>query len=390
MPTIPFQNLPASPPSNALVKNPTSAANAGMPTISQQQFEQGTADLAASWGGGQPQQPQQQQPAVTPYTLIQNDYNLVGQTVTTMFQQLSDMGLEPQKLQEASRQLQEQWTNAHAEYQSKTMQLQATQDLINRGILDQEAGALAMWRQVLPKEAGDALFAQWKEAQATKAGRELSVENVLPRVTTKGEIQASKLDTYLLEYIKPAEESVGRYEATKPYRPTSAAGIAAGTILPVGLYRSIKAAQAFISPGTRITRDSDTLRRQYIAARTEFGYDGYSNEAKEQFDHTWDRLLKSQGVEEGVWNRNSPEIKALRSRGPLSKAYTRDLADTGGPLAADLRDALSATKKTGTPKTVVLSIDRPDDVKIIQAILEEAGGDVKLAETIAIQRGYSW
>ena len=379
MSMIPYQQLPAAQTQQVQTPPPTQAAGQWdhIPTIEQAPMPQ-----------------QQQQQAMTPYVRLQEQYELTGQQIQSMYQQMEQMGLSPQELQEAGRQLQEQWNDAHIQYEQQVLNLQAIERLAQSGQLAPEQAELAMWKMVMPKDAGAAMEAEFKlKQQQEKAlgdGRDLSFGAITPRVDSKGRVSPSQLDELLYNYIDPLLSPSSRWAAAQEEAPRGL-GLAGMAFAPYAAYKTVQMARAGLRTPQQVAGREDIVE-QYLQAREDFGYDGYDPVARRQFDSRWDALLKADGLE--AWDPKAPEVQALRADGPLSKAFTRSLTPSGGPLAEGLAQSVQRKvqqrEAQQARQTVVLRADNPDDQRVIQALLQEAGGNPDVAEQLAKARGYAW
>lgn len=328
-----------------------------------------------------PQQQQQQTQQLSPVQKLQQDYQQQVALIQQQQQQIAEMGLPPQDHAAAIQELQDNWNELYAEHSHRMQNLQFTQQMIERGELDPELGALAMWQQAVPPEVGRQMQAEWKLRQDQRAaagqGRQVDMGRLMPRTDRDGDPVPSQFESLIMEYIQPLVERKGRAEAAHD----------AVTQNPGRLQRIAPYWAAFLAPGERQPTTQD-ITRQYLQMRAETGYDTYSPEARRQFDTIWDRVLHDQGVESDVWNRDMPSVQALRATGPLARAATRGLHPGGGPLARDLAETVRSTRQQRQVQEEQSKQVLTEDV--IDAILQEAGGDAQLATQIARQRGYTW
>jgi len=132
-------------------------------------------------------------------------------------------------------------------------------------------------------------------------------------------------------------------------------------------------------------RSQADLIKKYTAWKNFIGYDALTPGEKKQVDTQWDDWVSSQ---EGVWkwDPTSQPIKALRARGPLTRAYygQRSRKTPTGPNEATSPFAMSilqALPKKKSPEVLTEDIAR--------SLLQEVGGDPAKARQLAKERGYS-
>jgi len=209
-------------------------------------------------------------------------------------------------------------------FQQREQQLQTIQRLVRQGHITADRGNEALWRTVLPQETERAMFAPAGARPATPFS-----------------------PTQLKSYGESAAEFVEAAEKTIPTERWYRFG-------PIGRYK-------------RPTKDA--LTKQYTGWQEYIGYQNLSPVRQRQADIQWDDYVKGQGIEE--WDPEDPQIKALRSKGRL----TRAMAPNVTPVARTIIQA----KETGGRRLTL---------QMAQQFVDEAGGDRNRARQIARSRGY--
>lgn len=88
--------------------------------------------------------------------------------------------------------------------------------------------------------------------------------------------------------------------------------------------------------GTPVRLQED-LVKQYLAARSQAGYDdpSWTPTIKRQFDYEWDTLMNEE--RNYKWNPQAPEIQSLRPTGRLQRAATKNITPLGTSVARKVR-----------------------------------------------------
>ena len=194
-------------------------------------------------------------------------------------------------------------------------------------------------------------------------------------VSTREEMEA--------RFPKPVAQGATR-------RPFSPQALKSQAVVMEEFARGAPTTPAFFKPRGAEDVPQEGLIEQYLAARTNAGYDALNPIEQGQFDSQWDALM--QGDSNYKWNPASTDVKSLRTRGnrllneaaklasPVAKSVLRSKKRTfRGFGATASRDAAPQTAQGGTL-----------DANTASAILAEAGGDKSRAREMARQRGFKF
>ena len=274
-------------------------------------------------------------PADTPQTTLQRNLQSAQQQIAGQYNQRlqtirrtpmsdRDFSLQYNKLTQSFQTDMQKITQP---FQQREQQLQTIQRLVQQGHITADRGNEALWRTVLPQETERAMFAP--------AG---------------GKPPAPFSPTQLTSYGESAAEFVEAAEKTVPVEKWYRFG-------PIGRYeRPAK----------------DALTKQYAGWQEYIGYQNLSPVRQRQADIQWDDYIKGKDIEE--WDPKDPQIKALRSKGRL----TRAMAPTMTPVA---RTLIQAKRTQGGGRLTL---------EMAQRFVDEAGGDREKGRQIARSRGYSF
>lgn len=209
-------------------------------------------------------------------------------------------------------------------FEQKNQQLQTIQRLIQQGHITPEKGNEALWRTVLPQETERAMFAQEARPSAPLSPTQLAFYG-----------------QSVAKFVEPARVT-DRFWGPFP--------------------RSYLKWHKF---------PKEQLIKQYAGWQEAIGYENLSPVRQRQVDIQWDDYVKGQGIKE--WDPKDPQIKALRSKGKLTRAMAPNIT----PVARTIIQAKRVEAKRLTRD-------------MARQFITEAGGDKDRARQIARSRGYTF
>lgn len=102
----------------------------------------------------------------------------------------------------------------------------------------------------------------------------------------------------------------------------------------------------------------DELIKQYQSWREFVGYDARPPVQQQQLDYQWDAMLA--GDKKYKWNPKSPEVAALRAKGPIAKAAAAQVMP-GTPMAGIPKTSpFIAHIAEQKPEPQLITVQRPD------------------------------
>ncbi len=233
-------------------------------------------------------------PTSTPQLYLENQYRLLQSQAADWERSLQSQGLSEEDYANEVGRMQEQITEQVTAFQAKAQELKQTKSMMDLGIIDDpSAGMEAMWAAVLPKEVRQAMFPEPEDEP------------------DRGRFSPKQMED-ISETVEQFASQVPKTTIGKKYGAGKTDWLARD---PKGYSQA------------------DTMKK-YLAWKTFIGYDGLGPLEKKQVDLQWDDWIAGQ---RGVWkwDPNSGPVKALRARGPLTRAYGSQFRQTPtGPLEA--------------------------------------------------------
>ncbi len=253
-------------------------------------------------------------PASTPKLLLEKQYRALQA-------QGQEWGENPQ-LQELddkayAEALEEFQTGYDAQLNAITANMETvrqTQEWVNMGLIDPEAGRKAMWETIVPKEIQEAMYPR-QAAEPVRAP-----------------FSPGAMDTHqdrIKEFTESAKAlSPDTWGRNKP--PTS-----------------------------------PMIYQRYKAWRANIGYDDMTTSQQRQVDNEWDNDIANRGWD---WKPQSGAVRALRAKGPLTRGYgSRFRGTPTGPSEASnpLQDNVrSFLPKQPTPQPEPQPAQETDRINI--------------------------
>lgn len=218
-------------------------------------------------------------PSSTPQMYLENQYQLLQKQTADWERGLQSQGLDEESYAKAISEKQEELNKQVAFFQAKSQELQQTQSMMDLGQIDEDKGMEAKWTAILPDEVKKAMFPKPEDE---------------PDDSRFSPGQMEKIGGTIKQFASQTPKSMieKRYGAGKT---------------------------DWLARDKRGYSQADTTKK-YLAWRTYVGYDGMAPIEKKQVDMQWDDWIAgAKGT--WKWNPKSDPVKALRARGPLTKAY---------------------------------------------------------------------
>ena len=286
-------------------------------------------------------------PSSSPQLYLENNLEQIRQHYAGLDEQIRSQ-FEAQELDQdtASKEilrLQREFGEESEAINAKLNVVQQARNMMDGGLLNEEAGMKAMWTAVLPEETVRAMFPKQKEEPSRAPLSPNAMEN-------------------LMEGIEEFAEAAPKTTLKKRYGPFG-----------VDVFkRDVRG------------RSQKDLLGKYQAWRTNIGYDGMTSVQQRQVDSQWDAWIDTQSGN-WKWNPESKEVMAARSKGPLSRSYGRQFYKTPvGPKEAG-SEIMRSVGKSMPKETQGQQLT--DD--IARSLMQEAKGNTEEARRLARERGYT-
>ncbi len=233
-------------------------------------------------------------PASTPKLLLEKQYRALQAQGQEWGENLQAQELDDDAYAEALEAFQTDYDEQLNAITANMETVRQTQQWIDIGMIDANAGRKAMWETIVPKEIQEAMY---------------------PRPETEP-MRAPFSPGQLETHQERIEEFAG--SATKEKR--------------------FRFGYDFLR---KDVRTHGTILKQYKAWRTNIGYDDMTAVQQRQVDNEWDAEIRNKGWD---WRPDLAEVKALRAKGPLARGYGSRFRGTptgpteaGNPLQDNVR-----------------------------------------------------
>lgn len=240
-------------------------------------------------------------PASTPRLLLEKQYRALQAQGQEWGENLQAQELDDKAYAAA---LEEFQTGYDAQLNTITANMETvrqTQEWIDIGMIDPEAGRKAMWETIVPKEIQEAMYPR-QEAEPMRA-------------------------PFSPGQMKTHRESIEEFAG-------AAAGKRYGRFTGWDWTKKDK-------PPT-----APALYQKYKSWRTNIGYDDMTAVQQRQLDGEWDTWVTGKGWD---WKPQSGAVRALRAKGPLTRGYgSRFRGTPTGP--GEARNPLQDNVKANLPK----------------------------------------
>jgi len=233
-------------------------------------------------------------PASTPQLYLENEYRQLQRRAADWEKNLQAQGLDEAAYADEIGKKQKELNEQIEFFQAKSQELRQTQSMVDLGLIDsQAAGTEAMWASVLPEEVRKAMYPKQPEV--------------------------SKREPLSVNELENVKESVEEFAGQTPKTKISKR---------YGIGKT-----DFLARDVKGRSQADTIKK-YYAWRDFIGYEGLTPVEQKQVDSQWDGWIAGQ---KGTWkwNPGSRQVKAIRAKGPLTRAYGSQFRRTPtGPTEA--------------------------------------------------------
>ena len=206
------------------------------------------------------------------------------------------------------QQLQSKYTEVKSKFDASMAELDTVERLTQQGAITPEAANEAMFRMVVPPETAAAMFP--RQATQRQPSRPLTPDQ-----------------------LENFDESIGQHVQSAPSKERG--GVSA---LLLGQHEN------FFGK----SKSQSSLTAAYMKWRDRIQYDMYEPHHQKQLDTEWDAVMNSDDRFE--WDANKPEVRILRTKGPISSAIINKKFQTptrmtgNGPMQVGIAKQLPQQK----------------------------------------------